>query len=1197
VDPSDYPLIRARFYAFDANGARLSPGSNTITVLDADSLCAVRSLDCAAGNNRKQISSVFLCDLSAAAKYGLTEYALSTALQQYPFGSSEAALAGYDSKPFILKELTAERQQFSGFSLPRLQQSADINQSFLDTSAGAFAILSRARFQKIIICMLSTFTPVDENILVQAAAAAGGVKIYAIGLGIGVPEGLRNACISTGGRSFDMMSDSAMAMGALQEALQDAQGILPCQLTWQAAEDCQIIRPVQFRVGALQAASLYRRPQFSIPGLSITPLSLAFGGINPTVQASREIVITAISRTISVQNISISNPAFSIVNPGTPFTLQSGQSRRITIAYQATDSSLQSAEIQIQSNACYGGQSYASAGFARDIVKNPTDKTPLKIVFPNGGERLQAGFDTVIRWTGIMPADTVRLSFSTNAGTSWNLITQAATGLAYRWRIPLINSEQCLLRAEQIQGQGSTDSVLILSNHTQSVFTAMFSRDGRRVLTASDDGLLRIFSSFTGELQGAFPIPGGDPLYWATFSADARQILCGGQKGILYRVDASSGAIIDQFPEHVGPITCIELSPNGAILATASMDGSVILWDYPSMAVRLRARVHNSRPISRIRFNAAGTQIISCSAADQKVNIWDISNGTILQSINENNPQCAVFSPDGTYIVTGTDQEIHLYQLPALQLLSTAVLGLPPVDIDISPDSKSIIAGALADAFIYSAPDLRLQRTLSGHTGLINSIRYNSTGTQISTAAQGAQDKTARIWNLNPAITVQRDQSDALWAIQAPLLQKRDADAGIVLIGQARDTVFNDMLCNPGPGPIRILSLKSDNPEFTLADNPVLPIFLAQGECMDIRILFRPAGLGQRNASLQLITGYDTVRALITGTGQIAALLGNTLIDMGDIQVGQSKDSFAVLFVGTQFIPAAGLTIDSLKISVGADAQYSLSGALPTTLQPLDTVRLTVRFNPLRYGRISGRVQLYTSAGMAITQLIGRGVCGVEKPLRFTLRTNKPLAEQADTILVQIGLPRGIADSGVRVNCRLRYNSTVLLPLSGSIEPLPGIQDEKLNVQQFIAEADTVIRVPMLIGWGNTDTARIRIESFSTELCPILFIPASTTMPLEICRANGARLYLNGQKASMRIWFAQDSPMLELAAAESGAYQVQITDLRGVQCWQHSFSAAKDDVIQHHIPQGLATGIYCVHMYTPSAILHTVFAITGNSTE
>jgi hypothetical protein len=83
-------------------------------------------------------------------------------------------------------------------------------------------------------------------------------------------------------------------------------------------------------------------------------------------------------------------------------------------------------------------------------AQNLSSQDSLKIIIPNGGEKFLIGSDTVITWTGIPLTDTVKLEYSTDAGTSWHFITDTATGGRYPWHVPGTVSDSCLVRVGEV---------------------------------------------------------------------------------------------------------------------------------------------------------------------------------------------------------------------------------------------------------------------------------------------------------------------------------------------------------------------------------------------------------------------------------------------------------------------------------------------------------------------------------------------------------------------------------------------------------------------------------------------------------------------------------------------------------------------------------------------------------------------------
>jgi WD40 repeat protein len=85
------------------------------------------------------------------------------------------------------------------------------------------------------------------------------------------------------------------------------------------------------------------------------------------------------------------------------------------------------------------------------------------------------------------------------------------------------------------------------------------------------------------------------------FSHDGRFLISGG-KGGLDVWDAATGIFFEHLPGHHDAVTCVTVSPKGGLLASASVDQTVRLWDTASWKElrKLRWRqidlVHKKQP-------------------------------------------------------------------------------------------------------------------------------------------------------------------------------------------------------------------------------------------------------------------------------------------------------------------------------------------------------------------------------------------------------------------------------------------------------------------------------------------------------------------------------------------------------------------------------------------------------------------------
>jgi Tol biopolymer transport system component len=124
--------------------------------------------------------------------------------------------------------------------------------------------------------------------------------------------------------------------------------------------------------------------------------------------------------------------------------------------------------------------------------------------------------------------------------------------------------------------------VWTFAGHTKRVNAVAFTPDGRTLATASRDGTLRLLDAASGEERRSFTGDGRDVRALA-FSADGQTLAAA--SGDLARLwDVPTGAEGAIFKGHKNQVTAVAFSPNGKTLATAGWEGSVKLWDVPTVA-------------------------------------------------------------------------------------------------------------------------------------------------------------------------------------------------------------------------------------------------------------------------------------------------------------------------------------------------------------------------------------------------------------------------------------------------------------------------------------------------------------------------------------------------------------------------------------------------------------------------------------
>jgi WD40 repeat protein len=144
---------------------------------------------------------------------------------------------------------------------------------------------------------------------------------------------------------------------------------------------------------------------------------------------------------------------------------------------------------------------------------------------------------------------------------------------------------QWLLLA-QIESSSTPDPVVVnlrerrlvdaLRGHLATVLGMSFSRDSTRVVTACEDGKVRIWSAPDWKLLQALSGHQG-PVHWAEFSPDRDWIVSGGEDKTVRIWSAEGGKLEQVLEESRAPILTVAFSPNGEYVA-ASSEQTVLLW-------------------------------------------------------------------------------------------------------------------------------------------------------------------------------------------------------------------------------------------------------------------------------------------------------------------------------------------------------------------------------------------------------------------------------------------------------------------------------------------------------------------------------------------------------------------------------------------------------------------------------------------
>ncbi len=120
---------------------------------------------------------------------------------------------------------------------------------------------------------------------------------------------------------------------------------------------------------------------------------------------------------------------------------------------------------------------------------------------------------------------------------------------------------------------------------------------------------------------------------------------------------------LSELPTDRAPVvTCVSLSPDLQILATAGDDHIVRLWKLPEGELLHRLREHTDW-VRTTSFNPQA-EVLATGGDDKQIRLWDVRTGKLLKTLSSHTLgiRSIRFSPDGRSLAgAGFDEHVHTY--------------------------------------------------------------------------------------------------------------------------------------------------------------------------------------------------------------------------------------------------------------------------------------------------------------------------------------------------------------------------------------------------------------------------------------------------------------------------------------------------------------------------------------------------------
>jgi WD40 repeat protein/serine/threonine protein kinase len=274
-----------------------------------------------------------------------------------------------------------------------------------------------------------------------------------------------------------------------------------------------------------------------------------------------------------------------------------------------------------------------------------------------------------------------------------------------------------------------------------AIYDAAWDPDESRLSCASTDVLTPMWNR-SGKPLGSFHSV--EPCRSIAYSPDGRMLFAGNDHGGLL-VFGKDVQPLRSLPLHRAPILAIALDPQGKILATASADSSVKLFDLPDLELLDEIRGHEGA-VQDIEFSPNGSVLASCSA-DGTIRLWSASTGqAIAIARTDTSVNDVAFDANGARLVSvSTSGEIRLWSEELHPLRTVAASG-PKLNAVAwnAPESRIATGGSDAVVRLYDEVSGREITSLHGHVAAITSLQF---GRKDASLTSTSVDGTVRVWD------------------------------------------------------------------------------------------------------------------------------------------------------------------------------------------------------------------------------------------------------------------------------------------------------------------------------------------------------------------------------------------------------------------------------------------------------------------